>query len=34
MTIITVSGDGTVNETINGMIGSNIPLGLLPIGGK
>ena len=32
--VIAVGGDGTSNETINGIVGSNVTLGLLPIGGS
>lgn len=32
--IVAVGGDGTTNETINGIIGKNVTLGLLPIGGS
>ncbi len=30
--IIVVGGDGTVHEAINGLIGSTIPLGIIPAG--
>jgi YegS/Rv2252/BmrU family lipid kinase len=30
--ILVLGGDGTINETVNGMIGSNVPLGVLPGG--
>jgi len=30
--IVAVGGDGTVNEIINGTIGSNIPIGIIPFG--
>jgi diacylglycerol kinase (ATP) len=32
--VIAVGGDGTANETINGIVGRNVTLGLLPIGGS
>lgn len=32
--VIAVGGDGTTNETINGILGKNVILGLLPIGGS
>ncbi|MCD6118136.1 diacylglycerol kinase family lipid kinase [bacterium] len=32
--VISVSGDGTINEVINGLAGSNVVLGILPIGGS
>lgn len=32
--IITVGGDGTTNESINGIVGTDAVLGLLPIGGS
>jgi len=32
--VICVSGDGTLNEVINGIVGSDILLGILPIGGS
>lgn len=32
--VIAVGGDGTANETINGIIGKDVSLGLLPIGGS
>ncbi|MCK5145489.1 diacylglycerol kinase family lipid kinase [bacterium] len=32
--VIAVGGDGTANECINGIIGQNVTLGLLPIGGS
>jgi YegS/Rv2252/BmrU family lipid kinase len=30
--IITVGGDGTIHEVINGLVGTNIPLGIIPAG--
>jgi YegS/Rv2252/BmrU family lipid kinase len=33
-TMIVVGGDGSTNEAINGIVGTDIPLGLLPIGGS
>lgn len=30
--IIAAGGDGTINEIVNGMAGSSVPLGLLPLG--
>ncbi len=30
--ILTLGGDGTINEVVNGMIGSAVPLGVLPAG--
>src|SRR4051794_4543184 len=30
--ILTAGGDGTINEVANGMIGSQVPLGILPAG--
>jgi diacylglycerol kinase (ATP) len=32
--VIAVGGDGTANETINGIVGKDVILGLLPIGGS
>ncbi len=32
--ILVAGGDGTTNEAINGILGSNIPLGILPFGGS
>jgi len=32
--VVAVGGDGTANETINGIVGNNVTLGLLPIGGS
>ncbi len=32
--VIAVGGDGTANETINGIVGKKVTLGLLPIGGS
>jgi diacylglycerol kinase (ATP) len=31
--IVAVGGDGTINEVINGMKGSQVSLGIIPIGG-
>ena len=30
--ILAAGGDGTINEIVNGMIGSQVPLGILPVG--
>ena len=30
--IVVAGGDGTINETAEGMIGSEVPLGILPAG--
>jgi diacylglycerol kinase family enzyme len=30
--IIAVGGDGTINEALNGMIGTEVPLGIIPCG--
>lgn len=30
--ILAAGGDGTINEIVNGMIGSPVPLGILPVG--
>ncbi len=30
--ILAAGGDGTINEIVNGMAGSNVPLGILPAG--
>ena len=30
--ILVLGGDGTINEVVNGMVHSNVPLGILPGG--